>query len=146
MPGYHNIHGAKVVLPAFVPLSLAQDDLGLSDPQDPDTYKRYCCPECGEHHKTECGAEDCCPRPLPEVVYVLDGVEYDTEGDLLQALNSGAPELICPVCQDKHADAKDAAECCLWKTHGPAQRYSITKAVERGESWADAIAASTQGA
>lgn len=141
MFGFHNVHGRPVSVQRLkIEAEAGQDFLLLAR-----EYRRYVCPECGDHHTTESSAEACC-APVIDVVYVLDGKEYDTPAELVAALEDEQPAMFCPVCGADHADAKDAAECCLWKTHGPAQRYSITKAVERGASWADAIAAATKGA
>ena len=140
MFGFHNINGDKVSIQRLK--LAAQDDRAIAElARD---YRRYVCPECREHHTSESSAEDCC-APDIDVVWVLDGVEYDTPADLVEALKDEEPAMFCPVCSASHADAEDATECCLWKTHGPAQRFTITKAVERGASWPDAIAAATKG-
>lgn len=135
---FQNIHGMPLSVQRLQTKAIfeaRQNNLLLAS-----KYRRYVCPECRRHHTSEMGASECC-APIIDVVYVLDGEEYDTPADLVAALEGETPAIFCPVCSAEHADIEDAAGCCLWKTHSPARQFAITKAIERGESWADAIAA-----
>ena len=76
----------------------------------------YACPVCRMRHDEEDDAEACCQGP-----------EFQPGAD--------EAALRCPVCGDECADTHVAANCCLWKDLGPAARWLIAAAVERGASW-----------
>lgn len=79
----------------------------------------YICPECGDHHRWEGDAIECCQS---------DNTDQSSTQDK------------CPVCGAESYDAHTAVECCLWKDTTPAERREIAKLVEAGSEWTDAIA------
>ena len=87
-----------------------------------DTIIKFICPDCDEGHDYRDDAVNCCSKNR-------------LSGSVKQLL------FTCPVCQQKCADIHDAANCCLWKDLAPMARFNIAAAVERGATWADAIAA-----
>lgn len=46
----------------------------------------------------------------------------------------------CPACSTRHEDSYEAADCCLWTSISPADRFRIAGAVARGSAWPEAIA------
>lgn len=110
-------------------------------------HLRYTCPNCNEMHKSEHGAQSCCPVDVESVyVHPTTGEEFDTPADLAAAFCDETRPIECPVCKSTLPDVQLAADCCLWKDIGAADRYRIATAVEGGTAWLDAIAAVTEKA
>lgn len=93
----------------------------------PSQVIKYRCHCCRDLHDDETDAEGCCST---ERVYVDEkvGGEFDSDSPC------------CPVCAGRCEDTYDAANCCLWKDIDVVGRFRIATDVERGESWAKAIA------
>jgi hypothetical protein len=75
------------------------------------------CPECLDVHDDEDDAERCCAETPKEAA----------------VSNS------CPVCGEKADTHRLAADCCLWRDIGAAERWRIADAVEAGATWAEQL-------
>lgn len=72
----------------------------------------YECGQCGEPHDNYEDAEECC-------------AELEDEDDAIH----------CPVCGDKAATHRDAADHFLWKDLDAQTRWDIADAVQAGGAW-----------
>jgi rubredoxin len=81
------------------------------------------CSVCGDLHKDEEDAFDCC-APV--------GASAEDDADAV----------LCPVCRSSCPDHRNAADCCLWHDLDAPTRWRISDAVEAGDAtWAEAIEA-----
>jgi len=77
-----------------------------------------------------------CPRELC-------GMEHEDKQDAIDCCGADPEDAACPVCNAKHLDERTAADCCLWHDFDAPTRWAIADKVERGATWAEAIAAAT---
>ena len=92
----------------------------------PEEVTAWECGVCGDLHKWEDDAHDCCaPVALKGCLDQQDSVR-------------------CPVCGQGSPDHRHAADCCLWHDLDAPTRWRIADAVEAGDkTWAEAIAKET---
>lgn len=64
----------------------------------------------------------------PKVAFVDEYVDATCLDDDDDAIH-------CPVCGDKAATHRDAADCCLWKDLDAQTRWDIADAVQAGGAW-----------
>lgn len=87
------------------------------------------CGVCGDLHRWEDDAHDCCAP------------------DELQGGSHEDAAAQCPVCGNAAASHRDAADCCLWHDLDAPTRWRIADAVEACDlTWAEAIARETEPA
>jgi hypothetical protein len=105
---------------------LAQSGVTPHGSDTPKTKKKnraiecWKCPECFEVHHWEGEAEECCA--------------------VKEAAGAGSNANCCPICAaGPWADARDAADCCLWKDMEQAKRYAAADAVKGGATWLEAL-------
>lgn len=101
--------------------TLLEQKRAEEESKDPhiETVMRYVCPHelCGELHEYRDDAIECCA---------------EEPGDIR-----------CPVCNVYCANEMIAADCCLWKDLDAPARWTIADKVNKGATWAEAIAAAT---
>lgn len=83
----------------------------------------YECPDCGDLHRYEMDAEECC------------------EASMREPLTAHGPEMNCkcPVCATPAFDNFDASDCCLWKDLDQPTRWKMAEAVDAGSTWAEQL-------
>lgn len=110
--------------------------------------KWYVCPVCEGRHKSECRAEDCCPREV-EYFYACNicDTDHDTESEAAICCTSLGGGILqpmqCPVCLRSADSYEIAADCCL-HVHPTLTAYGrqrVADAVKGGMPWDEALAA-----
>jgi hypothetical protein len=92
----------------------------------PEEVTAWECGVCGDLHKWEDDAHDCCAPAA------------------LKGCHDQEDAVRCPVCGGANPDHRHAADCCLWHDLDAPTRWRIADAVEAGDAtWADAIAKET---
>lgn len=131
----------------FFTRMIAMSCVGSNAPNDPTKNgklkKIYICGACGESHKFESEAEECCqPTVYSQYECPSCSESHETESEAFSCCASFQPKR-CPICLKKAQSYEDAADCCL-HTHpsmSAAGRDRVAKAVAGGMPWPDAVAA-----
>lgn len=90
--------------------------------QGPCVVTAWECGECGDLHRYQEDAFDCC-APAP-----------------LKGLHDQDVVVLCPICRSGHSEHRLAVDCCLWKDLDAPTRWRIADAVEAGSTtWAEAL-------
>lgn len=96
------------------------EEVKAGEKRKPELVTAYRCTECSEIYEYRADAEECCPA------------------------DEQPQKWCCPLCSEDHSEARQAADCCLWKDYDAPTRWRMADAVEAGSNWAEQLGVQVQ--